>query len=318
MDLIFCESHFNFIKMHLLSHFCDHIRQFGNIPMYSTEFGELAHKTQIKAGWRQSNKNDASRQIVQSYSRQHGIRMRLLNLESLRRCGADLSPDVVEQLDTTSTTTAPGIRRRMLKGRRDDVSNMADFSRVLGVSIQIICRGLIRYSRHNLPPERRLPEDPEILESLPVELLTQLEIPVLAFQETEIYDIHRARCTGALNFRNHGSRNDWVWVRAGTEDMYGALRGRLPAKLVALFKIRDYRCEDRVRRLAGVQFVSAVNSGRISDVHSLVSVQMKEDAREFTVVDIGTILGLAHLIPEGDRRWIVNSRIDLRTFNEVY
>jgi hypothetical protein len=229
MDLIFCESHFNFIKMHLLSHFCDHIRQFGNIPMYSTEFGELAHKTQIKAGWRQSNKNDASRQIVQSYSRQHGIRMRLLNLESLRRCGADLSPDVVEQLDTTSTTTAPGIRRRMLKGRRDDVSNMADFSRVLGVSIQIICRGLIRYSRHNLPPERRLPEDPEILESLPVELLTQLEIPVLAFQETEIYDIHRARCTGALNFRNHGSRNDWVWVRAGTEDMYGALRGRLPA-----------------------------------------------------------------------------------------
>jgi len=73
MDLIFCESHFNFIKMHLLSPFCDHIRQFGNIPMYSIEFTELGHKTQIKAGWRQSNKKDASRQIVQSYSRQHGI-----------------------------------------------------------------------------------------------------------------------------------------------------------------------------------------------------------------------------------------------------
>jgi len=100
--------------------------------------------------------------------------------------------------------------------------------------------------------------------------------------------------------------------------MYGALRGRLPAKLVSLFKIRDYRCEDQVRRLAGIQFVRAVNSGRISDVHSLVTVQMKEDAREFTVVDIGTILGLAHFIPEGDWRWIVNSRIDLRTFNEGY
>jgi len=73
-----------------------------------------------------------------------------------------------------------------------------------------------------------------------------------------------------------------------------------------------------VRRLAGVQFVSAVNSGRISDVHSLVTVQMKADAREFTVVDIGTILGLAHLVPNGDRRWIVHSHIDLRTFNEVY
>jgi len=274
MDLNFCESHFKFIKMHLLSHFCDHIRQFGNIPIYSTEFGKLAHKTQIKAGWRQSNKNDASRQIVHSYSGQHGIRMRLLNLESLRRCSADLSPDVVEQLDTTSTTTAPGIRRRMLKERRDNVFNMADFSLVLGVSIQIICHGLIRYSRHNLPPERRLPQDPEILKSLAVELLTQLEIPVLAFQETEIYDIHRARCMGALNFRNHGSRNDWVWVWAKTEDMYGALRGGLPAKLIALFKIRDYRCEDRVRRRAGIQFMSAVNSGLISNIHSLVTVQM--------------------------------------------
>ena len=73
MDLIFCESHFNFINMHLLSHLLDHIRQYGNIPMYSTEFGELAHKTQIQAGWQQSNKNDASLQIVQSYRRQHGI-----------------------------------------------------------------------------------------------------------------------------------------------------------------------------------------------------------------------------------------------------
>jgi len=244
--------------------------------------------------------------------------MRLLNLESLRRCGADLSPDVVEQLDTTSTTTVPDIRRRLLKGRQDDVSNIADFSRVLGVSIQIICSGLIRFSRHNLPPERRLREDPELLKSLPVELLTQLEIPVLAFQETEIYDIHRAQCTAALNFRNHGSHNDWVSVRAGMEDMHGALRGRLPAKLVALFKISDSRCEDRVPCLTGLQCVSAVNSGRISDVHSLVTVQTKEDAREFTVVDIGTILGLAHLIPEGDRHWIVNSRINLRTFNQVY
>jgi len=51
MDLIHRESHFNFIKIHLLSHFSDPIRQFGNIPMHSTEFGELAHKEQIKDGW---------------------------------------------------------------------------------------------------------------------------------------------------------------------------------------------------------------------------------------------------------------------------
>jgi len=73
MDLIYHKSYFNFIKIRLLSHFSDHIRQLGIIPMYSTEFGELVQKEQIKDGWRRSNKNDAGRQIVHSYSRQHVI-----------------------------------------------------------------------------------------------------------------------------------------------------------------------------------------------------------------------------------------------------
>ena len=64
--------------------------------------------------------------------------------------------------------------------------------------------------------------------------------------------------------------------------------------------------------------MTLVNSGRVSDLHGLVTVQTREDTQGFTMVDIGTILGLAHLIAEEDRRWLVNSRIDLRTFNEVY
>jgi len=50
MELIHSESNFNFVKMHLISHFHDHIYMFGNIPMYSTEYGEVAHKEQIKDG----------------------------------------------------------------------------------------------------------------------------------------------------------------------------------------------------------------------------------------------------------------------------
>ena len=166
-----------------------------------------------------------------------------------------------------------------------------------------------------MPTERRLPEDPGILRSLPVELLTQLEGSVTAFQETNIYDINCARFTGAQDYRNQGSRNDWVWVQAGDEEMYGALRGHLPAKLLALFKIQNPPCDGTVRRLTSVQMLSPVNSGRVSVVHGLVTAQLREDAREFTIVDIGTILGLTHLIPEADRRWLVNNRIDLRTFN---
>ena len=100
--------------------------------------------------------------------------------------------------------------------------------------------------------------------------------------------------------------------------MYSALRGHLLAELLPLFKIRNPTCEGTVRHLASVQMLSPVNSGRVSDVHGVVTVQQREDAREFAIVDVGTILGLAHLIPEADRSWLVNNAIDVRTFNEIY
>jgi len=101
--------------------------------------------------------------------------------------------------------------------------------------------------------------------------------------------------------------------------MYGALRGRLPARLIALFKIWSGNMQqDTVYRLAGVQFMSLVDSGRPSDIHGLVTVQLRDVTQELTIVNLGMIIGLAHLIPETERRWLVNSRIDLRTFNEIY
>ena len=78
MHLIQTASHFNFIKMHLLSHFPDHIRQFGNILIYSMAYRQLAQEDQIKDGWRKSNKKDLERQIIHSYGRLHKIQMRLL------------------------------------------------------------------------------------------------------------------------------------------------------------------------------------------------------------------------------------------------
>jgi len=88
--------------------------------------------------------------------------------------------------------------------------------------------------------------------------------------------------------------------------MYRALRDRLPPKLMALFKMGDYTCENAVHRVAALPRLSAVNSGFPSDIHGLVTVQMREDAREFTRVDVGTIQGLAQLISEGEQRWLVS------------
>ena len=52
------------VKIHLLSHFRDHIRCFGNIKMYSTESGKTNHKTIIKENYRRLYKNEPSDQIL--------------------------------------------------------------------------------------------------------------------------------------------------------------------------------------------------------------------------------------------------------------
>ena len=88
--------------------------------------------------------------------------MRLLNLKSQKSRDADLTVDFLHHLDRTAssvTTAAPVVRSRGLKGRWEEVSNVMDFGRISGVSLEIIYRELITYSRHNLPAAHRLPGD---------------------------------------------------------------------------------------------------------------------------------------------------------------
>jgi len=73
---------FNFVKIHLLSYFGDHVRRFGNIQMYSTESGVTSHKTMINKGYRHSNRNDKSHQILQTYTRLDSFRIHEMNVEA--------------------------------------------------------------------------------------------------------------------------------------------------------------------------------------------------------------------------------------------
>ena len=70
----------NFVKIHLLSRFGDHIRRFGNIQMYFTESRETNHKTMIKEGYQRSNKSYASHQILQTYSRLDSYKIHQINI----------------------------------------------------------------------------------------------------------------------------------------------------------------------------------------------------------------------------------------------
>jgi len=199
--------------------------------MYSTEIGELAHKDQIKEGYRRSNKNEAARQILSHYGCQHALGMRLQTLDVL------VKAENVVAIEGTGRETAAA-PRRILKGRMKKVSTLTELCRTCNIDYGDIMEEMLRFTKQTVADDHPLSSDPTQLRLLPVEQFTHLEIPVADFQETDVFQIHRARSTGTMAFRSAGPRNDWVWIPTGGEDSYGDRRGRGVAQQLAVFKIK--------------------------------------------------------------------------------
>ena len=75
------DSHFNFPKIHLLSHWADQIPRYGCSPEFSTEICETSHKALTDA-YRGCNHVDSIPQIIQGYSREHSFAVRQLEMEA--------------------------------------------------------------------------------------------------------------------------------------------------------------------------------------------------------------------------------------------
>ena len=99
--------------------------------------------------------------------------------------------------------------------------------------------------------------------------------------------------------------------------MYGELGGRAVALLVGLFNIRNLRTEV-VTRLADVQVLDPVNGGIFHGASGHIRICKRRNGRDMRIIDIGVIVGQEHVVPYGDGQWLVNRRIDLWTFNDIY
>jgi len=205
-DLILRENHFNFIKMHYLTHFASHVRRFASISMDSTAIGELAHQDQIKEGYCRSIKNEAVRQILSHYGRLHTLGIRLQTIEALSKAeDVIMVEDSGMEMPTVPSRSTPP---RVLKGRMKNTSTLTKVYTALDIYYSNMMEEILRFIRQTAADARRLPADPAELGLLPVEGFAQLEIPVPNFQETDRFQIYRARCMGTKAFRNGGSRND--------------------------------------------------------------------------------------------------------------
>jgi len=193
--------------------------------------------------------------------------------------------------------------RGVLKGRMKNTSTLTELCTALDIHYSNMMQEILRFIRQTAADDWRLPADPAKLWLLAVEGFAQLEIPVPDFQETNRFQIHRARCTRKKAFRNGGSRNDWVCVQPGGEANYRDLRGRVVARLLALFKIRNILSEAApVHHPALVHILDSINGGRFHILSGHIRVGNRINGRDMRIVSIGAVIGQAQVIPSCEKQ----------------
>ena len=76
--------HFNLLKLHNCSHFCNHIAYFAALQQYSIEISEHSHIEQLKKAFQSSNKSgDVKKQILNYISHHESFVFRKLNNSAL-------------------------------------------------------------------------------------------------------------------------------------------------------------------------------------------------------------------------------------------
>jgi len=102
--------------------------------------------------------------------------------------------------------------RRVLKDRMRNISMLSKLCRTCSIDYGDIMEKMLCFIKWTVADDPPVPTDPTKLGLFPVEQFTHLEISVHDFQETDVFQIHWARCTGTKAFRNSGDRKDWLWI----------------------------------------------------------------------------------------------------------
>ncbi|KAH0611279.1 uncharacterized protein H6S33_010544 [Morchella sextelata] len=296
-------SHFNFIKLHVLMHYREHVERFGSIPQYSTDVSELAHVRQVKEAYRASNKVDAATQIL-DYGGSHRDNLKelldIFNIEGRKKTPNERS--IVESGLPLKRLCNPSAKSERL-------FNVADRLQMSHITLY----RLIKEYAEDAGCSQSFAGSSESMLERRVVVFTCLQVPIPIFQRPDVYEVHNIRCTGTASFRKGKIRKDWAWVSVGSSEQWGVFRGRLPGRVEALFKVRD--STGRAHRLYVVELLEVKDRCIADSSHGLLKVCRRRRKRMW-VVNIRSILGMAYLFEVDAGNWLVNTRIDLRTWNE--
>jgi len=102
-----------------------------------------------------------------------------------------------------------------------------------------------------------------------------------------------------------------------SKDTNGELDGRIVGSLEVLFRVRDH--VNREHEVALESLLSVRRSSKLGAEEGMVRMERGNVGRRLNVVQIADVEAMAHLIGvKQDSVWLVNNRIDLNTWNELY
>ncbi|RPB07534.1 hypothetical protein P167DRAFT_549664 [Morchella conica CCBAS932] len=278
--------------MHLLSHFREHVERFGNIPMFSTDVSELAHRRQIKMAYTASNKVDATAQILDYHPKRMVMEMRVLNLKDI----VFSLPEHYEGLPSHRESLRDlfeifknedqqiGGSERLLDGDapqkpkmttpHNSATRLSDIADIIKMNRTTLARAVSEYGQGLQREEGGLLS----LLDYPVRYFKCLQVPVSVFQKSDNYEIHNIRFTGEALFRKRAVRNDWAWIKVATTDPWGACQGRLPGHLKAIFRLRNIFTR-KTYQLCLVKLLEATDKCLPEGSHGLLKVARRSRQR---------------------------------------
>lgn len=346
-------SHFNFPKLHMLQHWAEQIRRFGNIPQWDTNTGEAAHKM-VKEGYRMSNRSgDYTLQILRHNMKTVAFSMRELNNTARGRKIVQVKTNfeqkdddpVILPSESLDPSKAPAqfIGPYMPTGR-----SAINTVRKVIKNANVPCFDAA-YQEYVTDVRQEEWNEHHYMNAAAV-LYSGIELYMQQFA-TGNWEIRRMRCTASRKWHGGAPRADWVWLDLGLAKtktserrqrrqpagLYGALQGRIPCKLRCLFKVALPNADGRIvdEHLALVEVVYPLQNGNVDNNTGLVTVVRPdpenphhrgfmgqlEEGVTYRVFPACDIVGPAHLIPlqaENTTSWLINPHIDIQTWNTVY
>ncbi|KAF8427092.1 hypothetical protein BGX38DRAFT_1278843 [Terfezia claveryi] len=292
---ILSQADFNFLKIHLLSHYNTQIKDFGSLPQYLTEVTEALHKL-LKDAYRRSNHVNATEQILDIITREHALRMRELNIKVWSRefqFGREIidlirSPEAPEHTEYSKQPKETPMYARNSKSVRlggKQVSDDVEGTSMRKLAGKLILTRLLEQFYEYLRLNTGLAAGSVSLEKIaqfPTHYYTKLSMEVPQFQSK-----------GA------------------------AQNGKIVGRLEGLLSVRDH--VNRVYEVALVLLLQVRGSKKPGGDEGMVRMERGNTERKLHIVRIGDIEGMAHLIGlKEDSVWLMNNRIDMNTWNELY